>query len=129
MGAQLENGNSKGINGKQNDLSAEDSGALYLFTRTGTTWVQKAYVKGSNTEAYDEFGSSMAFSKDGKTDCRRRPRRSQRRQGHQRQSERQLGHGRRRRLHLHEPIVPPWSADAANLRGFQGLPRCGFRRR
>jgi len=66
VGAQLENGNSKGINGNEKDLSAEDSGALYLFQRTGTTWVQKAYVKGTNTEAYDEFGSSMAFSRDGK---------------------------------------------------------------
>ena len=66
VGAQLENGGSKGINGNQADLSAEDSGALYLFTRTGTTWVQKAYVKASNAEAYDEFGSAMALSKDGK---------------------------------------------------------------
>jgi hypothetical protein len=66
VGAQLENGNSKGINGDQTDLTAEDSGALYLFTRTGTAWTQKAYIKGSNTEAYDEFGSSMALSKDGK---------------------------------------------------------------
>jgi len=67
VGAQLENGNSKGINGNEMDLTAEDSGVLYLFERTGSTWVQKAYVKGSNTEAYDEFGSSMAFSIDGKT--------------------------------------------------------------
>ncbi len=66
VGSQLENGGSKGINGKQDDLSAEDSGALYLFTRTGATWVQKAYIKGSNTEAYDEFGAAMALSKDGK---------------------------------------------------------------
>lgn len=66
VGAQLENGGSKGINGDQTDLSAEDSGALYLFTRTGTTWVQKAYIKASNAEAYDEFGSAMALSKDGK---------------------------------------------------------------
>ncbi len=66
VGAQLENGGSKGINGDQADLSAEDSGAIYLFTRTGTTWVQKAYVKASNAEAYDEFGSAMALSRDGK---------------------------------------------------------------
>ena len=66
VGAQLENGNSKGLNGNEKDQSAEDSGALYLFTRTGDTWVQKAYMKGSNTEAYDEFGGSMALSKDGK---------------------------------------------------------------
>lgn len=67
VGAQLENGNSKGINGNETNRTAEDSGVLYLFERTGTTWVQKAYVKGSNTEAYDEFGGSMAFSADGKT--------------------------------------------------------------
>ena len=66
VGAQLENGNSKGINGNEIDQSAEDSGALYLFTRTGDTWVQKAYMKGSNTVAYDEFGGSMALSRDGK---------------------------------------------------------------
>ncbi len=66
VGAQLENGGSKGINGKQDDLSAEDSGALYLFTRSGTTWTQKAYIKSSNADAYDEFGSAMALSKDGK---------------------------------------------------------------
>src|SRR5580765_4430194 len=66
VGAQLENGGSRGINGNQNDLSAEDSGALYLFTRSGTTWTQQAYVKADHTEAYDEFGSSMALSHDGK---------------------------------------------------------------
>jgi hypothetical protein len=66
VGAQLENGNSKGLNGNEKDQSAEDSGALYLFHRTGDTWVQKAYMKGSNTSAYDEFGSSMALSRDGK---------------------------------------------------------------
>ncbi|PWU07002.1 MAG: integrin [Terriglobia bacterium] len=66
VGAQLENGGSKGLNGNQEDLSAEDSGTLYLFTRTGATWTQKAYVKSSNADAYDEFGSAMALSKDGK---------------------------------------------------------------
>ena len=66
VGAQLENGGSKGINGNQEDLSAEDSGALYLFTRTGNTWAQKAYMKASNAKAYAEFGSAMALSKDGR---------------------------------------------------------------
>jgi tartrate dehydratase beta subunit/fumarate hydratase class I family protein len=66
VGAQLENGGSKGINGDQTDLSAEDSGAVYLFTRSGATWTQQAYVKASNAKAYAEFGSAMALSKDGK---------------------------------------------------------------
>jgi hypothetical protein len=66
VGAQLENGGSSGINGKQDDLSAEDSGALYLFTRSGTTWTQTAYIKADKAKAYDEFGSAMALSSDGK---------------------------------------------------------------
>ena len=45
---------------------ADDAGAVYFFTRTGTTWKQAARVKASNAEAYDEFGSAMALSKDGK---------------------------------------------------------------
>ena len=67
VGAQVEDSAAKGINGKQDDDSAEEAGALYLFTRSGTTWTQQSYVKGSNTEAYDEFGGAMALSGDGKT--------------------------------------------------------------
>jgi FG-GAP repeat protein len=66
VGAQLEDSAAKGINGKQDDDSAQESGAVYIFTRTGTTWTQKYYLKGSNTEAFDEFGSSMSLSGDGK---------------------------------------------------------------
>jgi hypothetical protein len=66
VGSQLENGGSKGINGDQKNQTAEDSGTVYFFTRKGTTWTQTAYVKSSNAEAYDEFGSAMALSKDGK---------------------------------------------------------------
>lgn len=66
VGAQLENGGSKGINGDQKDKSAEDSGAVYFFTRKGGEWTQVAYMKASSTEAYDEFGSAMALTKDGK---------------------------------------------------------------
>ncbi|PYS41178.1 MAG: hypothetical protein DMG14_08175 [Acidobacteria bacterium] len=66
VGAQVENGGSKGINGDQKNQSAEDAGAVYFFTRTGTEWKQAAYVKASNAESYDEFGSAMALSRDGK---------------------------------------------------------------
>ena len=65
-GAQVENGGAKGINGDQKNQSAEDTGAVYFFTRSGTTWIQTAYVKASNADPYDEFGSAMALSKDGK---------------------------------------------------------------
>jgi hypothetical protein len=65
VGAQLEDSAAQGINANQDDETAQEAGAVYLFTRDGTTWTQYAYVKGSNTEAYDEFGSSVALSRDG----------------------------------------------------------------
>jgi hypothetical protein len=46
---------------------AEESGAVYVFTRSGATWAARAYVKGSNTDAGDEFGSAVALSGDGRT--------------------------------------------------------------
>lgn len=65
VGAQLEDSAAQGINASQDDETAQEAGAVYLFTRDGTTWTQTAYVKGSNTEAYDEFGSTVALSRDG----------------------------------------------------------------
>ena len=67
VGAPNEDSAAKGINGKQDDDSAFEAGAVYFFTRTGTTWAQQAYVKSSNTGAGDEFGSSIALSEDGRT--------------------------------------------------------------
>jgi len=65
--AQLEDSGGQGVNGKQDDESAQEAGAVYFFTRSGTTWAQKAYVKATNNEAFDEFGSSVALSRDGRT--------------------------------------------------------------
>jgi len=45
---------------------AEESGAVYLYTRSGSTWTAGAYVKGASTDAGDEFGSSVALSGDGR---------------------------------------------------------------
>jgi hypothetical protein len=65
VAAQLEDSAAQGIDGVQNDNSADEAGAVYLFTRTDDVWSQHAYIKGSNTEAYDEFGSSLSLSRDG----------------------------------------------------------------
>lgn len=65
VGAQLEDSAGQGVDAIQDDDSAQEAGAVYLFTRQGSTWTQSAYVKGSNTEAYDEFGSSIALNGDG----------------------------------------------------------------
>ena len=64
VGAQHEASAATGINGNQSDNSATDAGAAYVFVRNGTTWMQQAYLKGSNTEAFDRFGVRVAISGD-----------------------------------------------------------------
>ena len=76
VGSHLEDSGAKGINGDQADFSAEDSGAVYVYTRTGgeweytngvrSVWRPAAYVKASNTQPAAEFGISAALSGDGK---------------------------------------------------------------
>lgn len=58
VGAPLEDGADQTSNG------AVDSGAVYVFVRTGTTWNQEAYVKASNTDTSDVFGWRVAVSGD-----------------------------------------------------------------
>ena len=65
-GSHLEDSGAKGVNGDQSDASGEDSGAVYVYTRTGTTWNPTAYVKASNTQPAAEFGASVALDGDGK---------------------------------------------------------------
>jgi hypothetical protein len=67
VGAPAEDSNATGINGNQSDDSAADAGAVYVFVRTVGVWSQQAYVKASNTEVGDYFGSAVALSGDGQT--------------------------------------------------------------
>jgi hypothetical protein len=67
VGAPNEDSNAQGINGPQTNDAATEAGAVYLFTRGGAAWSQLAYVKGANTEAFDEFGGAVALSRDGRT--------------------------------------------------------------
>ncbi|WP_437485633.1 cadherin-like beta sandwich domain-containing protein [Sorangium sp. So ce1014] len=62
VGATGEASAATGVNGAQADNAASGSGAVYVFTRSGTTWTQQAYVKASNTGAGDAFGASVAIS-------------------------------------------------------------------
>ena len=64
IGAPFEDSNATGVGGNQADNSALNSGAAYVFTRSGTTWTQQAYLKASNTGAGDEFGFTVAVSGD-----------------------------------------------------------------
>jgi hypothetical protein len=67
VGAFREDSAATGVNGDQADNLAPDAGAVYVFTRSGASWSQQAYVKASNAEARDEFGLHLALSGDGNT--------------------------------------------------------------
>jgi hypothetical protein len=62
VGAWVEKSSATGIDGDQSDNSAYGAGAAYVFTRSGTTWSQQAYLKASNTEAWDYFGRPVSLS-------------------------------------------------------------------
>ncbi len=64
VGANREASAATGVNGNENDNSAPNSGAAYVFQRTGGVWTQQAYLKASNTEAGDGFGIAVAISGD-----------------------------------------------------------------
>jgi len=67
VGAITEDGGAMQINGNQHDDSATSAGAVYVYTRTGTTWAQQAYVKTAHMGAGDLLGFSVALSFDGNT--------------------------------------------------------------
>ena len=67
VGASREASNATGIDGDGTNDSLPQAGAVYVFTRSGGTWTQQAYVKASNTGDLDEFGGSVALSGDGNT--------------------------------------------------------------
>lgn len=67
VGARLEGSAATDIGGDQNDNSAGGAGAVYVFSRSGSSWQQQAYIKASNTEASDFFGVAVSLSGDGDT--------------------------------------------------------------
>ncbi|MBP6369000.1 MAG: integrin, partial [Burkholderiales bacterium] len=67
VSANQEDSVATGIDGDQASNAAANAGAVYLFGWANQVWSQQAYVKGSNTEAGDMFGRSVAFSADGNT--------------------------------------------------------------
>jgi len=53
-----------GVNGDELDNSASSSGAAYVFVRNAGIWSQQAYLKASNTNAGDSFGTRVALDGD-----------------------------------------------------------------
>jgi len=62
VGANGEDGSTTGVNGGQDDNTAPDAGAAYVFVRSGSTWSQQAYLKASNTDADDGFGQRVQLA-------------------------------------------------------------------
>lgn len=64
VGAPDERSAATGVGGNQTDDTAAEAGAVYVFARTGGVWGQQAYLKASNTDAFDRFGSALALAAD-----------------------------------------------------------------
>jgi hypothetical protein len=52
------------VDGGETDNSATEAGAVYVFTRVDSIWSQQAFLKASNAEGGDQFGSSVALDGD-----------------------------------------------------------------
>ena len=68
IGVPNEDSSAVGVNDntRQTNNFAQDSGAVYVFTRSNSNgvWVQEAYVKASSPGAGDGFGRSVALDGD-----------------------------------------------------------------
>ncbi len=64
VGALFEDSNATGVNGNPANNAAPGAGAVYVFTRRGTAWMQQAYLKAATNGEGDLFGSSVAVSSD-----------------------------------------------------------------
>jgi hypothetical protein len=59
-------GNTVIVAAEGEDTGADNAGAAYIFTRSGTTWSQQAKIQASDAEAGDNFGKP-SISGDGNT--------------------------------------------------------------
>ncbi|MFN0204729.1 MAG: FG-GAP repeat protein [Planctomycetota bacterium] len=64
VGAHAEDSSSTGINGDGTNNGAANSGAVYVFIRSGTVWSHQAYIKASNPNLGDSFSRSVSISGD-----------------------------------------------------------------
>jgi hypothetical protein len=68
VAATFEDGGEAGVNGNGADNSASAAGAVYVFARAAPGgWSQQAYLKASNPDSSDFFGSALSLSADGNT--------------------------------------------------------------
>ena len=82
VGAPGEGSAARAINGDQANNDADDSGAVYVYTRSNGTWTPQAFVKASNADSLDQSAPRGAQRGRPYAGCRRvlRGRRRPRRQ-------------------------------------------------
>lgn len=66
VGAPYEDGAASGVNGEEGNGKGKggNQGAAYVFVEQDGKWQQQAYVKATNTDAVDLFGTDVALSGD-----------------------------------------------------------------
>jgi hypothetical protein len=64
IGSPSEDSSDVGIEGNETLEDAPGSGAAYIYRNDAGTWTQQSYVKASNTNDNDAFGTSVALSSD-----------------------------------------------------------------
>jgi len=62
-----DDGNTAIVGAHNEDTNGSNAGSAYIWTRSGTTWSQKAKIQASDAEAGDNFGRSVFISGDGNT--------------------------------------------------------------
>ena len=65
VGAPAEASAARGVDGNQEDDTAELSGAVYMFRRMDARWEPQAYLKASNSAGNSYVGHSLALSDEG----------------------------------------------------------------
>jgi len=64
VGARIEDCGGRGVLPATCAGSAANAGAAYTFRKLGATWTQDAYIKSSNADPADQFGTSVAVDGD-----------------------------------------------------------------
>ena len=64
VGAPREDSAATGVGGDSSSNTATFAGAAYVFVHTPLGWVEEAYLKASNTDIGDFFGTSVALRGD-----------------------------------------------------------------
>lgn len=61
IGASADSSAAPGIDAEASMASAQGSGAVYLYARSGAGWMRSAYIKADPVGADDGFGQSLVF--------------------------------------------------------------------